>query len=388
MDPEQLAASPAGDLVEITGNDAGHGPYSHVAFVPHALGALPDLSATTWAAILAATSEVARLDQAARQIPNPSLLRRPTLRREAQSTSALEGTVVAFTDVLQAETDESASGSSSDIREVLNYVRAGEEAFDWIAERPITTGLLEGLQGTLMAGIDAVDPGRLRTRQVAIGTKGRPITEARFVPMPPGDALRSSLQDLVEWTSGAGNEVPIACAAMAHYQFETLHPFADGNGRIGRLLVVLQLMQSGMLRDPVLIVSPWFEARRRQYQDELLGVSQTGDWNSWVTFFARGIEAQALDTRERIERLLELQQEFRDLIDTSRMRGVSARIAEGLIEHPIVTATWAARRYGVSFQAANTALDRLLAAGLVTEMTGRRRDRAFGARKVIAALED
>ncbi|MCW2962674.1 MAG: Fic family protein [Thermoleophilia bacterium] len=387
MDLEALQESPIGNLVPITGTDARYGEFSYWGYQPAQLPAEVDFSAETWSALLEASGELARLDQAAIQIPNSGLLRRPTLRREAQSTSALEGTVVAFTEVLEAEAADDSRSTTPELREVLNYIRAAEDAFEWINERPITVGMLEGLQGTLTAGTATLDPGQLRTRQVAIGAKGRPIHEARFVPQPPGDSLRNSVEQLLTWIGTPSRIAPIARAALAHYQFETIHPFTDGNGRIGRLLVVLQLMRDGALRDPVLIVSPWFEARRRDYQDQLLQTSETGDFDSWVRFFSHGIGAQALDTRERIEMLLDLQRQHREVIATTKYRGVITQMADGLIEHPILTVKSLARRYEVTYQAANTVVERLVGLGLLNEVTGRSRGRFFEASDVLGVLD-
>ena len=253
-----------------------------------------------------ARAALAALDSSASQLPNPGLLRRPTLRREAQSTSALEGTFAPLQDVLAADEDEPSEGS---LDEVLNYVRAAEHAFAWFADgRPLTVGLLTDLQGRLVRGTaaDTEQAGRVRDVQVMIGSSpGARVTDARFVPRPPGPELEHQVRDVVEWMStDHGGEIdPVVAAGMAHYQFETLHPFNDGNGRIGRLLVVLHLMASGTLVEPTLTVSPWFEARRGDYYERLLGVSARGDWDGWIRFFADGLAASATDTRRSLRDL-------------------------------------------------------------------------------------
>lgn len=147
------------------------------------------------------------------------------------------------------------------------------------------------MQGT--AGEHA-DTGRLRERQVFIGSRDAPIQAARFVPAPFGDQLRAGLEDWVRWVNDPPSDLPaVVSAGLAHYQFETLHPFSDGNGRIGRLLIVLQLLRQRVLTHPILVVSPWFETRRTEYQDALLTLSQDGDWDNWIRFFARGVGASA-----------------------------------------------------------------------------------------------
>jgi Fic family protein len=350
---------------------------------------IPQLTNATWQVVVEASAALARLDQGGRQIPAPELLRRPAIRREAQSTSALEGTYAAFTDLLEADLDEDEAPRSEALRELLNYVRAAEQAFDWICERPITINLLGQLQRILVQGTagDLSDAGGIRDRQVIVGARGVPIAEARYVPPPHGDALRGGVEAWMDWLSRPSPLPPVLRAALVHYQFEALHPFSDGNGRIGRLLVVLQLMQYKALREPLLIVSPWFEERRRDYQDHLLALSQTGDYDPWVAFFCEGIRAQAVSTMERVEKLLDYQEELRELLRSRNIRGVAARIAEDLIGTPMIQPTWAAKHYGVSYQAANNGIQRLLEEGVLEEMTGRSYGRMFASRYVLALLQ-
>jgi Fic family protein len=207
------------------------------------------------------------------------------------------------------------------------------------------------------------------------------------VPPPPGDLLEASFDEWLRWVSAKSSMPEVVRAALAHYQFETLHPFSDGNGRLGRLVVVLQLMQYSVLHYPILIVSPWFEARRREYQDQLLHASQTGDFDQWVAFFAAGLRAQASETLQRVESLVDYQEELRAMIRERQIRGVRAGIMDDLVGQPIIAATWAARQYGVSYQAANDAIARLVRDGVLEEMTGRKYGRLFTSRRVLATIE-
>lgn len=387
-----MAVSPVGHLVPISGMDPWRGElYEHQAFVPAPLPeTLADLrlSDGSWKAVVGATGALAKLDQAGRQVPNPELVRRPTLRREAQSTSALEGTYAAFTDVLEADLDRGAT-RSAEVAEVLNYVRAAEIAFKWIEDRPLTLGVLGELQRTLVRDTvgELSDAGGIRDRQVAVGQQRGPITEATHVPPPPGALLDDGVRAWLTWVNAASDMPDVVRAALAHYQFETLHPFSDGNGRLGRLIVVLQLMQYGVLDFPLLIVSPWFEARRRDYQDHLLAVSETGDFDPWVRFFAEGLRAQAEETVRRIVALLDYQEELRSAIRDRSIRGVRAKIMENIIGQPIIAVTWAQHQYGVSYQTANEAVARLVRDGILKEMTGRNYARLFMAERVLAIVE-
>lgn len=387
---ERFRESPIGRLVEIRGHDARLGEdYEHWAFVPKPLPASVELSAPTWGIVSEAMLALGRLDQAGQQVPNPSLLSRPTLRREAQSTSALEGTYAPLTEVLEADLEE-APARSPEIAEVRNYIRAAEHAFAWVAERPITTGLLLDVHRLLVRGTrtDGLQAGRIRDIQVVIGPPATRVTEARFVPPPPGADLDHAVQDWVSWVNADDRGLPpVVDAALAHYQIEALHPFNDGNGRIGRLFIVVQLMRTGVLREPILTVSPWFEARRRDYQDELQQVSETGAFSRWVAFFAEAIRAQAESTAQQVDRLLAFQEEARRSARRHRIRGVGADLVEGLIGQPIVTPTWAAKNFGVTYQAANNGVSRLVDIGLLREITGGRYGRVFAADDVIRILE-
>jgi Fic family protein len=388
VDIAAIRSSPVGELVPISGNDPRTGQhFDHMAFMPAPLPEAIELDTSTWHLVLEAATGLSKLDQAGRQIPAPGLLRRPAIRREAQSTSALEGTYAAFTDLLEAEQEEGEPYGA--IRELLNYVEAAEHAFDWIVERRITLPMLGQLQKTLVEGTpgDLTDAGGIRDRQVVVGSPGGSIEDARYVPPPPGDRLKAGVEEMLRWMDSASEINPVVRASLAHYQFEALHPFSDGNGRIGRLLVVLQLMQDGVLRDPLLVVSPWFETRRRAYQDQLLSVSQTGDFDSWVAFFCEGLQAQADATLERVERLLAYQQQLRDACRERNIRGVASRMAEDLIGNPLLRPSRAAKEYGVSYQAANKAIARLANEGIIEEMTGRRYGRIFRSPGVLEILQ-
>jgi len=392
MEVERFRDSPVGDLVPISGSDPRSGEtYEHWAFVPHPLPDQLELASGTVDAVADAALALGRLDQAGVQLPNARLLRRPTLRREAQSTSALEGTYAALTDVLAADLDVAAP-RTPELREILNYVTAAEHAYSWVTGdgRQISRGLLCEIHTLLMAGIDTgqSEPGSLRDIQVVIGAGGR-VEDARFVPPPPGHHLETGLSDLFDWLHRPQRRAARAVvdSALAHYQFETLHPFHDGNGRIGRLMIVLQFLSSGVLTEPLFTVSPWFEARRSSYQDELLNVSATGDFDRWIRFFCEGVRAQAEASAAKITDLLAFQQHATATTRGGGRHNLSVDIASDLIERPILTVTDARDRYDVSFPAANNAIAKLVELGLLSEITGRTQDRVFRADEVVRILE-
>jgi Fic family protein len=260
-------------------------------------------------------------------------------------------------------------------------------AFSWIEDKQLTVSLFGELQRTLVQGTsaDTAEAGRIRTIPVAIGSMGGSIYDARFVPMPPGQALDAGVQDLIDWIrEGADVERnPVVSAAMAHYQFETLHPFNDGNGRLGRLLIVLQLVLDGALSEPLLSVSPWFEARRDAYQGALAEVSATGSWDGWVQFFALGIEASAIDTAARMGALLEVQSQYQETIRVNGGKGVVRDITDILIGDPYVTIRSLANRTGKTYQAVSNAVGKLVEYGILSELASSPTRRIFRAPDVL-----
>jgi Fic family protein len=335
-------------------------------FLPAALPREITLSTTTWTAVNSATAALARLDGAARLVPSPDLLRRPTLRREAQSTSALEGTYAPFTDVLAADRDDP-ENMTAELREVLNFEEVAEEAFSWPEDRPLTVGMLSGLQDKLVRGTagELSDAGGLRDRIVVVGQRGSGFAEARYVPPPPGDQLRAGLEDLLGWLASPPDLPTVVEAAMVHYQFESLHPFSDGNGRIGRLLVIVQLLRGVVIREPLLVVSPWFEQRRDRYQDALLELSCDGGWDAWITFFAEGVAASATESQTKVERLIALREALRFTVQSAGKRGAAERLAADLVGSPFVTGPWVAQRYELSGQGATNAIRTLVDLGVL-----------------------
>ena len=389
MDIERLERSPVGRLIEIAGTDSRfQEEYRGKAYLPDPLPAMVALSNATHACIARTAASVARADQAVKQLPNPSLVVRPTIRREAVSTSALEGTYAAFTDVLEADflgEDE----MSSAVAEVRNFVLAAEEALRWIEDRPITLAMLDHLQKILVRGTraDTAEAGHVRTTQVLIGVKDRRVGDARFVPPPPGDHLRDGCLAWHDWIQDAHELHVIARAALGHYQFETLHPFNDGNGRIGRLVALLQLVTVGELQSLVVNLSPWLKSRESDYQDHLFEVSATGNFDPWVTFFCEALHAHAVEAVNRVHQLLNLQQALRERARKARIRGVGFMLAGDLIGYPMVTARIVAELYHVSPQAANHAVGRLAEIGILRQRTEGRYARIFSCDPVLLILD-
>jgi len=365
------------------------------AYIPDPLPDHVELSSSAWNRIGDAMAELGRLDAASARLPNPNLVTRVTTRLEAVGTSALEGTDANLTEVFAAETSPGEpyiEDLPSRVREVLNYVWTAELAYASIAESPLTKGLLSTLQRELVKGTDSDNPqaGDVRTSQVFIGPKDRPITKARFVPTPPGDRLVAAYDQWFDWVRenrDPNNLQTLVRVAMAHYQFETIHPYHDGNGRLGRLAAVLQLMRERVLSLPVLSISPWLEGRKNDYRDHLLDLSVNGEWEPWIEFFVEAVHVESERSRSRIVRLLTLQEEMSEGVRERLPRGrLAVDIIDGVIEFPVVTVADVERRYEISNQAARNAVKRLVDEGFLEPLDEAAYGRRFWSPRVFQVI--
>ena len=385
MDVERFSGSPLGEVVPISVEQHGR-TIDHYAFQPYPLPSVIQLAPETYATIEAAAMELGQLEGSASRLERPYLTTRPIIRREAVSTSALEGTFSTLEDLFAAELVEEYSRSES-IQEVANYVAAAETAVERLQERPVSLNLVCELHQILMSETThAPSSGRLRETQVAIGTPGSLITEARFVPPPPGPRLVDLFSDWEKWNYAANGLPLLARIAVSHYQFETIHPFIDGNGRIGRLLAILLLIDRGPLSDHYMVLSPYLESRRSRYIDLLAQVTETGDFDPWVRFFAEAVRAEAEAARRRISALTNYRDATVDRLRRSGLKGVIIELAEQLIERPVLTPTVVAQAMGVSYQTANRAIGRLVDEQVLEEATGRTYGRIFVANEVMNLL--
>lgn len=386
--PSEFTNPSVGRLVPIRGHDARRAvDYDHWAFIPEPLPATFPLTDKTVVRVAEASMALGRLDEVVQRLPQPQLLVRPALRREAQSTTALEGTYAPLDAIFESELIEPAH-VSEEAREVLNYVRAVDHALTLLATKPICMSVLADVQAMLVDGTHGgrIDQGRIRTGQVIIGDEDLPVEHARFIPPPPGDELVSGFSDWEKWVNAELDLPHVIRAAAAHYQFETLHPFNDGNGRLGRLIVTLQFLETGVLSHPVLNISTWLNERKQEYKDRLLVVSQTGDFDQWINFFCRAITDQATDGVRRVVDLETLRENIMFELRSDRARGVVNDVAESLIGYPILTVQDVSDRLGVSFPAANSAIQRLVTQGHLRELTGRNYGRIFAAPAVMSIL--
>jgi Fic family protein len=339
--------------------------------------------------LLLADAEAAlgRLAGAGRLLPDPHLLVRPYLRREAVASTRIEGTQASLAEVFDAEASD--RPFDADVEEVVNYVRAMERGLDRLASLPLSVRLLREMHAVLLAGVRGRErqPGELRTTQNWIGPAGVTIETATFVPPPPDD-LGDLLSDLERFIHEPPRLPPLTQAALVHYQFETIHPFLDGNGRLGRLLIVFFLVVRDRLPDPLLYLSPYFESHRDDYYAALQGVREKGDFDRWLSFFLEGIRTQAGDAVNRAERLTDLRETYRTTVRDAT-RGIANQVADIAIEQPILTARIVDARLGVSRPASLKALRQLANLGILAETTdGPRGQLRWIARDVLTVLTE
>lgn len=369
MDIERFKNSPVGTLEPISGKDAWGREYDHFAYVPHPLPQDIKLNNQTWKIVTDAGTAVGRLDGEGRRLPNPQRLARPAIRAEAVSTSALEGTYTTLPRVMQSELIE--EEASSEDREVLDYVKAAEYGFDKVAEgKPVSINLIKACHSRLMTRdphCPVNEKGELRQRQNFIGPANAPIEDSWFVPPPHGQVLKEGLYEWESWIHRQDELHVLVRMAVGHYQFETLHPFIDGNGRIGRLIAVMMLLEEDMLSAPILNISPYLEARRKEYQDRLREVSATGDFDQWVAFFVEGVRVQAMAGLDKTNRLLEYQRETIQMLRSRGVRGTAIQITEDIIGYPVVSPGWVRDTYDISYQSASSALQTLEKAGVIRQ---------------------
>ncbi len=376
MDAARFANSPAGRLEETT-NGA-------LAFVPVPLPRLLELSPDRAYQLDEASRAVATLAGAGETLPNPRLLITPFMRREALLSSRIEGTQASVSDVYAAEATGRPHG---DADEVVNYVRALELGIERLAELPICTRLVLELHAELLSGVRGQDkrPGELRDLQVWIGSEQDAIEAASFVPPPP-----AYVADLMsEWEAFVHDDAampPLVRSALMHQHFETIHPFRDGNGRIGRLLIPLLLIERDVLRSPLLYLSAYFEAHRQAYYDHLSRVSETGDWDPWLDFFLSGVAEQSLDAMQRTRALRTLQEEYRQRLLAASASANALQMADELFLSPIVTYRRVAEFRGVTDAGARIVVSKLVEAGILHRLPATR-PQLFAARELLDLLQ-
>ncbi|MFL6202556.1 MAG: Fic family protein [Thermoanaerobaculia bacterium] len=377
MNRDDFRAPGAGSLVEAAGG--------YLAFVPAPLP--PDLAydADLVLALSRADAALSELSGLGRRLPNPHLLIAPYVRREAVLSSRIEGTKASLSDLLLDEVEDERP-PDADVKEVRQYVEALEYGIQRMRELPISLRLVCEIHERLMSGVRGghATPGEFRRSQNWIGPPGSTPTTAPYVPPPP-DRLMETLSNWELFLHERGRFPDLVQCALMHEQFEAIHPFLDGNGRLGRLLIPLFLIERGRLYQPVLYLSAYFEAHRHEYYDSLQRVRTEGDWEGWLRFFLAGVEETAREAVSQAGRITDLHENLRRRL---RQKPNAAALLDELFANPFITVSRAAGLLKVSYPTARQAVAFLQGEGLLEEISGRAWGRLYLARPILDVIEN
>jgi Fic family protein len=381
MDISRYSEKSAGRIVQT--------PQGYHAFVPNSLP--PDLtySKKLVGELSGADRALSLLEGVGRRIPNPLLLVNPYMRREAVLSSRIEGTQASMSDLFLFEAEPDQPPKLPDVREVHNYVRALTHGLKRLHQLPLSQRLTRELHRTLVQDVrgEHGSPGEFRNKQNWVGPPGCTLDTAVFVPPPPVEMHRA----LGEWEKFLhirdASLPPLLQCALMHYQFEAIHPFVDGNGRVGRLLIVLFLIERGLLTQPLLYLSAYFERNRDEYYYRLQAVDQRADWENWLIFFLKGIAQQSQDGVSTAELLLGLHLKYKDKLQKRRVTGPTLALLDQIFINPYISIPRATTKLGVSYPTAQASVRRLVAEGILEEVTRRYRNRIYCARELLRIAE-
>lgn len=352
------------------------------AFLPEPLPPIPPirLEGNLQSLLSLADRALGRLDGSIQTLPNPDLFVFMYVRKEAVLSSQIEGTQSSLQDLLLAEAKMFSPDLPTDVDEVVNYVNAMNHGLERLRDLPVSVRLIKEIHERLLHGVRGarLTPGELRTSQNWIGPGGCTLGEATFVPPPPHEVPTAlgSLENFLH----SGSDLPqLVQIGLAHVQFETIHPFLDGNGRIGRLLITFLLCQREILLKPVLYLSHFFKRHRAEYYERLQAVRDHGQWEEWLAFFLRGVSEVSREATETARRILALREDHRTAVTTrmGRAAGNGLLVLESLYQRPVVTVADVQSLTGTTYTAANNLVSSLTELGILVEATGYKRNRVF-----------
>ncbi len=382
MKQTDIASAGFGELVPTIGGE--------LAFVPKKLPPHLEWTSNLVSALSEAERAIGKLHGIELNLPNPNLFITPFLRKEAEMSSRIEGTQANIEQLYLFEAGPSAIESKvPDVKEVSNYISALEYGLEKVKQLPVCLRMIRQLHEILMRDVRGQQraPGQFRAVQNWIGPRGCPIDQAHYVPPPP-DKVQTALGDLEMFLNRPPGDLPILVwLAMIHYQFEAIHPFLDGNGRIGRLLIALLLCEKKILDKPLLYLSAYFERNRQDYYERLLRLSTHGEWPEWIFFFLRGIVEQSQDAFERLRQLMDLQQKYHQIVHRGKGSGTLIRLVDLLIERPLITITYASKACETTYMTARNAIARLIKLGILREFGDVKRNRIYIAPRVLEIID-
>jgi Fic family protein len=391
MNPDQFKTSPSGRVIQ-----AGQGEIAYWSFVPNPLPPKLDFDSALIRLLSDADRALGELAGLGRALPNPHLLINPFIRREAVLSSRIEGTQADLADLYAFEAGQfelpgfKSTPPPADAREVLNYVRALEAGLKRLSELPVSLRLIREAHAQLMEGVrgNQAAPGEFRRTQNWIGAPGCTLNDATYVP-PSVDEMNVALDALEKFLHSEDDLPPLVRLALIHYQFEAIHPFIDGNGRIGRLLVSLLLVHWNLLPLPLLYLSAFFEKNRQDYYDLLMAVSARGAWREWVSFFLRGVAEQARDAVVRAKRLQDLQSEWRHRLVQARTSGLAFSLVDALFDSPVMTIPQAQRQLDVKqYHSARRHIRQLVKLGILKPVDESTYGKTFVAAEILRLISE
>ncbi|MDR3424654.1 MAG: Fic family protein [Alphaproteobacteria bacterium] len=359
-------------------------PTGYRAYIPKPLPPHPALSIPPSSELQKLLSEsdraLGRLDGSIQTLPNPDLFMSMYVRKEALLSSQIEGTQASLSDVIRVEANLSDAGYRGDADEVINYVTAMNYGLERLKTIPLSLRLIREIHEKLMKGVRGgkMQPGEFRRSQNWIGPQGCTLADAFFVPPPQEEAVKA-LGDLEIFLHENDSVPPLIKIGLAHAQFETIHPFLDGNGRMGRLLITFFLCNKDILQKPVLYLSYYFRKRQDEYYNRLQRVRDFGEWEEWLRFFLTGVTSVAKQATETAKRIVSLREDHRRLIIErfGNSSGNAMRVLEHMYERPYLTVNTVKEMLGISFPNASKLIDKFVNAALLVEITGRSRNRIF-----------
>jgi Fic family protein len=356
-------------------------PTGYRAFIPSDLPPVPPIQRDGEFDRLLSDADRAlgRLDGVATVLPNPDLFVAMYVRHEAVLSSQIEGTQSTLEDVLEFEINRAGAVRPRDTEEVVNYVQAMNHGLRRLNELPLSLRLVREVHAQLLEGVRGQErmPGQFRKSQNWIGPEGCVLADAEFVPPPPQEMVEA-LRSFEGFLHSHGQLPELVHCGLAHAQFETIHPFLDGNGRVGRLLITLILCERGILARPLLYLSYFFKAHRSQYYDRLMAIRHDGDWEGWLKFFLRGVYEVSIAAADTARSIVKLRESHRSTVaDTAGAGSSSARLLDALFEYPKISIGVARSILGCSYITAAKAVGALENSGIIEEVTGRRRNRIY-----------
>ena len=366
-------------------------PSGYRAFIPVPLPPKPPVEMDSELTKLLSQADrvLGRLDGIGSVLPNPNLFVAMYVRQEAVLSSQIEGTQSTLEDILQFEVDEKSNDLPKDVEEVVNYVGAMNYGINRLNELPLSLRLIREIHAKLMAGVRGQNrtPGEFRTTQNWIGPAGADLNSATFVP-PPVPEMKEALDKFEKFLHDESLPVLIH-TGLAHAQFETIHPFLDGNGRVGRLLITFLLCQKGVLHQPLLYLSHYLKAHRAEYYDRLMAIRNDGDWEGWMKFFLRGVAAVSEEAINTSREIFTLREQHTEVVNSSLGNSAASglRLLDYLYQQPIINVRLVEKRLQSSFVTANKLVEQFVKLNILKETTGGQRNRRYSYFPYLALFE-